>query len=76
MLSDAPGLTGFLHNYALPVPVQVHAGERLSIGIWITPSNAENFALAVTGSSYVVYADDGQQNITTWGRDAGMELAH
>jgi hypothetical protein len=76
MYSDAPGLTALLHNYALPVPVQIHAGERINIGLWITPSNAENFALSVTAATYVVVVDDGQPQITTWGRDAGMELAH
>jgi hypothetical protein len=74
--ANAHGLTPIIANYSLPVPAQIYPGEQMQFGLWITPSLAENFALAITQAAYVVVVDDGQPQLTTWGRDAATELAH
>lgn len=76
MYSAAFGLQQIVHNYALPVPVEVSPGQTMQMGLWITPSNARNFALSVTGAAYNVVVDDGQPQVTTWGRDLATSLAH
>jgi len=76
LYSDAPGLVPIIHTYALPVPVQIYPGQSVKMGLWITPSEVTDAILSVTGANYVIVIDDGQPQITTWGRDLATELAH
>ena len=76
LYSQTPGLSPTIVNYALPVPVQIYPGETMQIGMWITPSNMQGAVFAVTDANYTLVIDDGQPQITTWGRDLATELAH
>lgn len=70
------GLVPLITNYALPVPTQIYPGETMQMALWITPSLSTNQVIAITEAAYTVVVDDGQPQITTWGRDLATELAH
>lgn len=72
----AAGMKPLVTNYPLPMPVQIYPGQQMQFGLWITPSMATNIALGITQASYTIVVDDGQPQVTTWGRDQPTELAH
>jgi hypothetical protein len=51
----------------IPNPLDLSAGDQLSIGLWLTSSLIRNIEIVVSNASWSVIYDDGQQVTTGWG---------
>jgi hypothetical protein len=54
-------------NFQLPVPIDLYPGDELHIGLWITPSLAQNIQIAITNAAYSVIYEDNHQRAGVWG---------
>lgn len=62
--------TDFSQELQLPVPVPIHNGEQVGLGLWMSPSligssaNSQPFVgLTVANASYSIVYDDGNPNL-------------
>lgn len=65
--TSAPGTLQpvmFANNLSSPIVVQ--SGDRVQIGLWLTPSLAQNVAPGVINATYTITVDDGQQTQAGW----------
>jgi len=65
-LQTAP--TPLVGQLNLPVPIQVYPGDELQMGLWITPSLAQNAQIVIINATYTVTFDDNQPpSPAVWG---------
>jgi hypothetical protein len=64
--SPYPSSTELQGELMLPVPIELYPGDDIQIGLWITPSLAQNVQIAVAYANYTVTFDDNRAPTTPW----------